>query len=105
MRAERGRVATLVVLATLALIVVLGLGPLSADRILAAYVLVRVLALFLDGYSFVASGLITVCLWTAWALSPVSGGARRRFAGAAATPGISSTAHPVTRRWSQILRS
>jgi hypothetical protein len=40
MRAERRRVATLVALTTLALIVVLGLHPVSIDRILAGYVLV-----------------------------------------------------------------
>ena len=39
MRAERRRVATLVVLTTLALVVVLGLHPVSTDRILAGYVL------------------------------------------------------------------
>ena len=39
MRAERRRVATLVVLTTLALIVVLGLHPVSTDRIVAGYVL------------------------------------------------------------------
>jgi hypothetical protein len=40
MKAERRRVATLVVLTTLTLIVVLGLHPVSTERILAAYVLV-----------------------------------------------------------------
>lgn len=39
MKAERRRVATLVVLTTLALIVVLGLHPVSTGRILAGYVL------------------------------------------------------------------
>jgi hypothetical protein len=39
-RSERRRVLTLVVLTTLALIVVLGVQPVSTDRILAGYVLV-----------------------------------------------------------------
>src|SRR5438045_3584466 len=39
MRAERRRVATLVVLTTLALVVALGVHPVSTDRILAGYVL------------------------------------------------------------------
>jgi hypothetical protein len=39
MKAERRRVATLVALTTLVLIVVLGLHPLSTDRIVAGYVL------------------------------------------------------------------
>lgn len=39
MRTEGGRVATLVALATLGLIVLLGLRPVGADRILAGYVL------------------------------------------------------------------
>ena len=34
--------------------------------LLAAYVFVRTGALFMDGYSFVASGLVGVALWVAW---------------------------------------
>lgn len=37
--------------------------------VLGAYAIVRVLALFLDGYSFIVSGLATVCLWAASAWS------------------------------------
>jgi hypothetical protein len=37
--------------------------------LLAAYVLVRMGALFMDGYSFVASGLVSVCLWGVWLLA------------------------------------
>jgi hypothetical protein len=49
--------------------------------VVAGYVLVRVLALFLDGYSFVASALVTGCLWLAWALSAQSAPRARRWAG------------------------
>jgi hypothetical protein len=33
----------------------------------AAYALIRTGALFMDGYSFVASALVTACIWLAWA--------------------------------------
>jgi hypothetical protein len=48
-----------------------------------AYAVVRTSALFMDGYSFVASALVGACLWGAWLLGR-SRPARRRATGAAA---------------------
>ena len=42
--------------------------------LLAAYALVRTGALFMDGYSFFASGLVGACLWIAWLLRRGLGG-------------------------------
>ena len=55
-KAERRRVATLVVLTTLALIVVLGLQPVSTDRILAAYVLALAAIALAAGTRILAAG-------------------------------------------------
>ena len=48
--------------------------------VLVAYAGVRTGALFMDGYSFVASALVSGCLWLAWLLVPGTP-ARRRLAG------------------------
>jgi hypothetical protein len=51
--------------------------------LLVAYVAVRTGALFMDGYSFVASALVSGCLWLGWLLARGTP-ARRRLAGVAA---------------------
>ena len=61
----------------------------------AAYAGVRVISLFLDGYSFVASALVSGCLWAAWALSRDLGLARRRWIGLIAIVAANGVAYAL----------
>ena len=75
--------------AAMDLVVMDAIGRLRGGRLAAlvvAYAVVRTGALFMDGYSFLASGLVSACLWIVWVARPGTAG-RARAEGIAAAVG------------------
>lgn len=78
------------------LIAIEAAGKRSGRRlgaVFAAYCLVKTVAAFMDGYSFVASSLISLALWGDWALRSRSLPRRRRLAGLGMLAGATAIAY------------